>query len=252
MKWNALRERISRSKVVSFDVFDTLIVRPYEKPTDLFRHLEAAERMPGFSTNRIKTEISLREQQKEAGIFEVTLEDIYAEMSPPYNTLKHKEVLLEKRVCRANPEMYAIFQFALQQNKKIIIASDMYLPLNILEEILSGAGYTGYEKIFLSSQTKRPKWTGDMYADILQYCDVWADKVLHIGDNRFTDYDIALESGLQAYLYTPIHESHGELQNGSYFATLNRYSDDSVVPSILQGLIALHEVNSLQEDYWTS
>ena len=35
-----LKDKIEKAKIVSFDIFDTLLLRPYAKPVDLFLHLE--------------------------------------------------------------------------------------------------------------------------------------------------------------------------------------------------------------------
>ncbi len=43
-----LKKRIDEVDVVSFDIFDTLIVRLYRKPTDLFAHLEESTGFSGF------------------------------------------------------------------------------------------------------------------------------------------------------------------------------------------------------------
>ena len=43
-------------KAVSFDIFDTLIVRPYIRPKDLFAHMEQAEGAPGFAAERVDAE----------------------------------------------------------------------------------------------------------------------------------------------------------------------------------------------------
>ena len=37
---NDIKQKILKHDVISFDIFDTLILRPYVKPTDLFEHLD--------------------------------------------------------------------------------------------------------------------------------------------------------------------------------------------------------------------
>ena len=43
-----LTKAVSEKLNVSFDIFDTLIIRPYVAPTDLFRHLELLFKKDGF------------------------------------------------------------------------------------------------------------------------------------------------------------------------------------------------------------
>ena len=63
-------------KVVSFDLFDTLLIRPFARPTDLFRLMERFYDVPGFADRRIQAE---RDARKMIG-HGVTLEDIYDQM----------------------------------------------------------------------------------------------------------------------------------------------------------------------------
>ena len=57
-----LEAKIDLAKVVSFDIFDTLVFRIYRKPTDLFLHLERASGRKGFANARIKAERIAREE----------------------------------------------------------------------------------------------------------------------------------------------------------------------------------------------
>ena len=58
---NSLKQMILKHDVISFDIFDTLLLRPYVKPTDLFEHLEKLENLSGFANARIKAEKIARE-----------------------------------------------------------------------------------------------------------------------------------------------------------------------------------------------
>lgn len=252
MKFEDLRQRIAKADVVSFDIFDTLIVRLYAKPTDLFRHLEESYEAGGFCAARISAEMAARDEVFQNQCHEVTLDKIYENLHPSYWPLQEKEVELEKLMCKANPEMLELFSWCKEQGKRIIISSDMYLPIAVIEEILQNAGYMGYKKLFLSSETKRPKATGEMYDDLLTYCGVSTNQILHIGDNPYTDYEIALQKGLSAYCYEPICKSVGDNYHSSYFALLNQYAEKEVAPSILKGMITLHDAQNPTEDYWVN
>ena len=135
---------VDASQVVSFDIFDTLIVRLYKKPIDLFAHLEESTHSPGFQAARIAAEQEARKRAAERGVHEVTLDEIYAQLHQSYQPMKQKEISLERVMCRANPEMRRVFDYALERGKPIYIASDMYLPRDVIEMILSDAGYRGY------------------------------------------------------------------------------------------------------------
>ena len=55
-----LKNKINKAEVISFDIFDTLLLRPYLKPTDLFRHMEEVYHANGFATARIEAEKTIR------------------------------------------------------------------------------------------------------------------------------------------------------------------------------------------------
>ena len=64
--------------VISFDVFDTLLLRPFSRPEDLFLLLGQRLQYPGFQTIRMKAEAQARQIKKEqSGAGEVTLEEIW-------------------------------------------------------------------------------------------------------------------------------------------------------------------------------
>lgn len=51
-----VKEACKHADIISFDIFDTLLLRPYIRPTDLFLHLEYICNKPNFAISRIKAE----------------------------------------------------------------------------------------------------------------------------------------------------------------------------------------------------
>ena len=248
--FETLREKIKAADVVSFDIFDTLIVRFYRKPTDLFMHLEEISGMRGFKDARISAEMAQREAFSAKGIREVCLTDIYDKLHPSYLSLMQKEIELEIFACRRNQEMYEIYEFAQQMSKQVFIASDMYLPKDVIVKILQNSGYAKYDGLLLSSDTLRPKATGEMYEDLVAISAAPRSSILHIGDNLFTDFQVATEHGIDAYHYVPILISSGESLNPAFFSLLETSGNNSVAASILAGLIAKRTSEEPDESYW--
>lgn len=56
MKLHNIYRYVDKVSIVSFDIFDTLLLRPYMKPEDLFLHLEKIYDCPGFSEQRKNAE----------------------------------------------------------------------------------------------------------------------------------------------------------------------------------------------------
>ena len=150
---------ILKHDCVSFDIFDTLVKRYVSLPTDVFDIVElrynslhgtSNEKIRGFKELRINAELKARKKIIE----EVSIDEIYnfIEFSPAINEeLKNLELKTEYEVCIPNKSIVGLFNECLKNGKKVIITSDMYLPEDIIKDILSHCGITGYEKLYLSS-----------------------------------------------------------------------------------------------------
>lgn len=212
-----LKERIvnPKTKVISFDIFDTLVYRPFWNPTDLFQLLEIyvneildTRDVTSFSTLRIEAEKKARMVHKEKYPTdeEICLDDIYREIQhylkiskELVEKIKKREIELEYKYCL--PRFYAkeLFELAKSQNKKIIIVSDMYLPRKVIEHILSSCGYEKYTRLYLSSEERVTKASGNLFLKIKKEIEVDSSSILHIGDNIESDVKMAKKSGWQSY-----------------------------------------------------
>lgn len=190
----------SRYDVISFDIFDTLLIRPYDKPTDLFEELEKRYFMPGFARARVEAEQRAREQFTERE--DISYEQIYQVINKKYRNMAQYEVALEQNILQVNKRIKSMYDVALYLKKKIIIISDMYLSHNILECILKSKGYEGFEKLYVSSETGYSKASGNMYEYVLNDLGCKTEKVLHIGDNFWSDGNAYRKSKLSTVLIT--------------------------------------------------
>ncbi len=68
-----------------------------------------------------------------------------------------------------------IYELAKYLNKEVICTSDMYLPIGTIRKIIEKNGYI-IEKIYLSSQIKLTKFTGDLYKYVLKDLNVQPEK----------------------------------------------------------------------------
>lgn len=209
-----LKRLISKSKYVSFDVFDTLVLRKVELPTDVFLLVQNEyERRFG------ELEIDFREARQQAERhgrkkvwaeqrhLEVTLEDVYASMVSDFridreaaDRLHQIELQAEIDLATANPHMYQVYQYCLALGKRILLMSDMYLPKNVVERILLDCGYGGF-KLYLSSKTGKTKASGELYRYTRDDLGCRSDEILHIGDNYDSDIKKAKKLGIRTYHY---------------------------------------------------
>ena len=198
------------TKVVSFDVFDTLVVRPFYEPTDLFVLLDIfANRVFNitdkidFKQLRIEAERLSRKWNESE---EVTLDEIYEALLKLTNfdkailqKIKQKEIELEIKYCKQRTFAKELFDLARYLGKKVIITSDMYLPEDVIKTILKSNGYDGYDKIYLSNVVGLTKATSSLFKYVIEDLNVDANQILHIGDNYHSDVQQAKSKGLQSH-----------------------------------------------------
>lgn len=217
MDWNDGYEKLKRAicnpniKYVSFDIFDTLILRPFLNPTDLFilldkdfRELSNTNTGVDFSKMRINAERQARidySSKKE----EVTLDEIYDVLANDYNIpktiltkMKKLEIDAEVKYCVQRKTAYELYEMALAVGKKIICTSDMYLPKDVIEKILKKNGYKEVEEIYLSSELMVTKSTGNLYTYVKEKLNITGDMIIHIGDNYESDVVMAKSKEIQA------------------------------------------------------
>ena len=173
--------------VISFDIFDTLLFRPVARPKDIFVLLGDKHEIFDFESIRIRSEREARNIHiNEYGNDEVTLLDIYKRVEF-YTGITAEygmdlEVALESKLLFSNPYMKRVFDMLRVSGKRIVAVSDMYLPKEILENILSKNGYHGFEEIYVSCDCGVSKKEGDLYGYV-QKAIGNPNTVIHIDDS---------------------------------------------------------------------
>lgn len=220
--------------VISFDIFDTLIFRPFSKPVELFHIIGKRLNMPEFYRRRIETEKRLKElATRKTGSREITIEDIYTELEKETGLPKEigiqTEFGVELQYCIPNPYMKQVYQMMKEQKKIIIIVSDMYLPQKMMTILLEKNGYTGYDNLYVSCDYKCGKGSKGLYKYVLK--DYSGKKIIHIGDNPKADINCAESCGIKTIFYKNINEvgnpyragGMSELVGGAYKGIVNNH-----------------------------
>lgn len=220
------------TEVVSFDVFDTLILRPFMYPTDLFFELsrklnEDFSSLVNFQNMRITAESDYREKTDKSEIEDITLDDIYDLIEERYcinkaliNKIKDYEQKLEVECSSKRYFGKELYELAREAGKKIVIASDMYLPKKVIERILSKNGYDGYSKLYVSSDIKLTKGTGKLFEHIISDNAISKNESLvHIGDNICSDYETPKALGISAFYIPNVRDCY-EGKAAGYTGTL--------------------------------
>ncbi|MFZ3145933.1 rhamnan synthesis F family protein [Methanothrix sp.] len=197
-----IRDALPFTSVVSFDIFDTLLIRPFSSPEMVFNYLEerveAIYGIKGFHKIRKDSEIIVRERKNWQG--DVNISEIYsvfaeiAKIDPKIsNELLEFEVNTELSILMPRKSVIEMANEIKSAKKKIIIASDTYLEREHIERILAKNSIELYDDLYLSSEVGKRKDGGDLWDYILHQEDVEKNKLLHVGDNEQSDLQILVD-----------------------------------------------------------
>ena len=205
-------EQLRSAKLVTCDLFDTLIFRLCSKPSDVFH--EVAIRMirdgalPNdsdpleFTSQRIYAENKARRKYATS---ECTFEDIAYEMAKVCDpeTLMRYELQVEKDYCILNEELTTNLIELNQSGKKIGIISDTYHSEKTLYLLLKSVRFpTKILTLILSSSVVQAnKATGELFKKALHHFGVPFSQWVHIGDNPVADtFNFQKFGGMPCYI----------------------------------------------------
>lgn len=198
-------------EVISFDIFDTLIFRPFSEPTDLFFFLGEKTGILDFKRLRMQAEAEARVQKyKEEKHYEIKLSDIWSRLENEIGVTKEQgmqmEQALEMEFCYANPFMQQVFTQLREHGKRIVITSDMYLSKAFLSELLQKNGYGGYGELYVSCEYEKSKAEGSLY-EVVKRAYPDTDSMIHVGDNPVSDVKNAKKHGFEVFYYPNVNRN---------------------------------------------
>ena len=197
-------------KLVSFDVFDTVIARRCGAPASVFRIVgrKSLDRKVFTPSQPFDSARCLAEQRtrQHKGGRDVTLEEIYEELNSLWRlpeAVMRQIISLELETERENlfaiPGARAMVDAARKSGKRVAFTSDMYLPEGFLREVLEEFGLINDEEaLYVSSRWGGSKADGRLYQVLLEQEKLPAGEVLHIGDSFHADFQNAQKAGLKA------------------------------------------------------
>ncbi|WP_312647717.1 HAD-IA family hydrolase [Aminipila sp.] len=152
----ALEKAIDQHKVISFDIFDTLIMRR------LIKH----------------DRLSFEDEKK---------------------YLVKRDIMIE------------MLNYAMRQGKKIFLVSDMYYSSKELRELLEHCGIMEKYEIIVSCEHDVTKEDGGLFKILKlkvrkQLGQEAEESILHIGDNRIADGEMAESAGINTFLIMSSYE----------------------------------------------
>ena len=172
--------------MISFDVFDTALLRNVYLPTDIFKLIEE-QVGKDFYNKRIEAEKKAREKN-----IYYSLDDIY-KFLPEFD--KELEVQTELDNCKANPKILSLYN-----PTNCVFISDMYLPNKVIAQMLEKCGYKD-PKVFVSWEWKAIKGDGSLFKKVQKVLDTRIEK--HYGDNYEADIEGAKRAKIPNVEFSP-------------------------------------------------
>lgn len=241
ISFDRMKQKIDHADVVSFDFYDTLVMRLVYSPGDIFKVTE--QRISNIFKEKIPfVELRNRAAAESAGK-EYTLDEIYQRMEKysdgiDCERIKSLELDTEMKLTVARKDMVELFQYAIQKGKKTYILSDMYLSGETIKSIALKCGIA-IEKanLWVSCDIGKSKKSGDMWELFTQKT---AGKIaVHFGDSCVGDEEKPRDAGVEA-VHIP---SPAELLRNSALVKITPYIN-SLHSSFVMGILLNEIFNS--------
>lgn len=197
-----LEEKIRRADVVSFDLFDTLVMRQTLYSDDVVKVVDCRLKekgifIDGFCDRRLSSEKALSTDAAPtlAEIYQNVLENLAADAIPEITAaqLAGLEWDVDFSLIVPRKEVCSLFERAVKCGKKVYVVSDTYYSRNQLAQLLEKCGIVQYTDILSSSDYRTGK-TQELYHVLKE--KEQAEEYLHIGDDIVADIQYAGRFGL--------------------------------------------------------
>ncbi|MCM1123834.1 MAG: hypothetical protein NC416_14720 [Eubacterium sp.] len=188
--------------VISFDLFDTLIMRQVLLSSDVFELVDDRLRQHGimiedFPARRMASEKELSRDRAPR------LSEIYSHMKQAYRIAEIEPeqmavleweidcglVVPRREVCRLFADLEA-------RGKRVCIVSDSYYSEEQIKGILKKCGITHYADVFVSCEYGTGK-TQELFRKFIETTD--AESYMHIGDDVTADIESAEKNNIRAF-----------------------------------------------------
>ncbi len=224
----ALETEMRQYSTVTFDVFDTLLVRRTSiEPADLFYFLalskgQSVEKAEAFRAVRIQSEALRRDIQKiRHDHSEIDLHDIYESMgSKCADVGARDELAFETEHLQRREWIFQLYEIARRLGKRIYAISDIYLSSQQVGKLLAANGIA-VDGVYVSSESRGGKYDKKLFRRFMESEGLHASEIMHIGDSLHADYRMAVDLGIRA-CHVPKTIDHlfvnGTVNLGSIFA----------------------------------
>ena len=237
-----LLQAIDESEAVSFDLFDTLLVRNVSSLDDLLSIIDIRLRDKNINITDF-VNIRTRAEKKLSIGRAPRLDKIYGEVLNSTNELNADaeelsiiEYAVDLDTIEARREMVTLVNEIIEMGKPVYITSDCYYSKTQLQEILKVIGVNKVTDIIVSCEYDTSK-TGNLFEKLIAIAGT--KNIIHIGDDTVADEESAKRHGIKAFrIYSAIELL--ELIGGLNLL----YNDQSLSDRIRIGMFTANLFNS--------
>lgn len=217
-----LEQYVTQAKVISFDIFDTLLERDIDPPDEV-KQIVAKRIIRVLSDDydinctaahvialRNTIENDLRLKGLNAGRdYECKFSDIAKELAsrlaeedlaliaPLTARIIEHELEVETEVLFVKRDIAAVLAWLNSRGIRVIAVSDMYLDQTLLHSIFEKKGLSAhFDHIYVSSESGIGKHSGRLFEHVLRQENLQPAELLHIGDNHHSDYRSPARMGI--------------------------------------------------------
>jgi len=266
----AFRKALQACEIVSFDIFDSAVVRYVDHPADVFFHLE---RQPAFAAYQFSQPVSrLRIMadntarslvHKLIGSAEVNLLEIYQVYCDQQGlsrehaeSFQKAEEAVELQLCVACPAIHRLYEEAIAAGKRVVFVSDTYHTEEFLRRLLAACHYVAAPgALFASSAIRKSKQSGELFPRVIADLGIAPGAILHVGDHPISDYRQPLASGVPSILHT-FKTSCEQQSLSSYNGGPRNQGDDTLLSqhSLIRGMLSMAAQRAAEcgkeDDFW--
>ncbi len=204
LTYAGLRSLIDLHDVISFDLFDTLLLRKCLLPGDIFQIVERRlEERYGIRINFAQLRIEAERTAYREWGHGFGLDDIYQAMAfggvsqESLELARALEIEAERESLIPRGVVVEAMRYAKERKKLVALTSDTYFSSEVIEGMLQAHDIAGYDLLTLSCEVKKSKSAGDLWR---QYEETFRGKrLLHIGDDAFADVRQAEAHGITPF-----------------------------------------------------
>ncbi len=237
---DAVQYHLGQYDIVTFDIFDTLLTRRILHPDDIFGLIgakveqELGLKLDFLSVRKRAEAIAWEKHHARCSIHEIyrELEKVLDISASVADRIKQIEIETEKELLIPRKDMRKVYEHLLKDKVRIILISDMYLPKAVLEEILNGCGYYGWEDLWVSCDVGARKDDGSMWNLFFEKYGEFA--TVHVGDHPRSDGQLLLDRGRAFF---PVLSSWALYTLSDLYEKLSVYDTGTIENSIVLGTV---------------